>query len=217
MSSMKSSAQHLRAFVERIEAIRAEKKELSVDEAAVKAEAKSEGFDPKTINYIVKRRAAKPHDLQEAEALAETYMVALGMASDTPLFRAVGLLNVDAMQRDAVADALGPMVPLGGSITIETGTGRPIRIARDKDGEITVAEVQPPKAAAAAASPTKSATERAPAPEVDAVGAENLGRAAFRSNVAIIANPFPFGDARRARWDFGWRAEGGGDGMGPED
>lgn len=217
MKQTTASAQQLRAFVERVENIRAEKKECSNDESAVLAEAKSSGFDPKTIRYIVARRAKKPHDLQEAEALADTYMAALGMAKDAPLFRAVGLMNVDLAQREQVTEALKPLVPIGGSITIDAGGGRPLMLSRDKDGVVTVSEVRPVKPAPPPKAPAAPAHERPAPPDVDAAGAEELGRQAFRANFAIIANPFPFGDARRPRWDFGWRAEGGGDGMGPDD
>ena len=214
-----SSAKMLIAFVQRVEHIRADKKELSDDESAVFAEAKAAGFDPKVMRYVVARRAKKPHDLREAEALAETYMAALGMATDAPLFRAVGLMNVDTAQREQVIEALKALVPDGGSITVDAGGGRPVMLTRGKDGEVTVSEVQPLKPAAAPkpASEPAARAERAPPPDVDAKGADALGRKAFRDNVAIIANPFPFNDPRRPRWDFGWRAEGGGDGMGPDE
>lgn len=210
------TGQLLTGFIERVERIRAEKKELANDETAVLAEARSAGFDPKTLRYIVTRRAKKPHDLQEAEALADTYMAALGMAAEPPLFRYVGRMSVDIAQREQVIEALKAFVPASGSIIVNAGGGKPVMLSRGKDGEVSVTEVQPPKpppkAAAAGARP-----ERAPAPDVDSEGAKDLGRQAFHNNLAIIANPFPFGDPRRPRWDFGWRDEGGGDGMGPDE
>ena len=48
---------------------------------------------------------------------------------------------------------------------------------------------------------------RAPPPEVDAAGAEALGRQDFRGDVPIVDNPFPFGDPRRRHWIEGWRAD----------
>ena len=48
---------------------------------------------------------------------------------------------------------------------------------------------------------------RAPPPEVDAAGAEALGRQDFRGDVPILDNPFPFGDPRRRHWVEGWRAD----------
>lgn len=53
--------------------------------------------------------------------------------------------------------------------------------------------------------------EDAEATEVDA---EELGRKAAREGRPVIENPFPFGDARRARFDEGWRKESESDGMG---
>lgn len=49
---------------------------------------------------------------------------------------------------------------------------------------------------------------------IDALSAENLGRKSFRDGKAIIDNPFHFGDARRARFDEGWRKESETDGAG---
>ncbi len=210
------SGKILASFVERIERVRAEKKELSNDEGAIMAEAKAAGFVTTVLRYIVARRAKKPHDLAESEAIADTYMAALGMASETPLFRQVGLMSVDVAQRDEVIEALKKFTPLNGSITIEAG-GHPVRLTRDADGNVLAAEVAPARPAEPKPASAPKGAERPEPPAVDADGAEELGRSAFRGNAAIIANPFPFGDARRARWDRGWRAESGGDGMGPDD
>lgn len=51
-------------------------------------------------------------------------------------------------------------------------------------------------------------------PEVSETGAFAYGQQMFRDNRPITDNPFPFGDARRARCDEGWRKESGSDGMG---
>lgn len=210
------SGKMLASFVARIESIRAEKKELSNDEAAIMAEAKAGGFVPAVLRYIVQRRAKKPQDLAEAETIADTYMAALGMANDTPLFRQVGMMSVDVAIRDEVIEALKKFVPANGAIVIEAG-GKPVRLMRDETGEVTAHEIEPPKATAPTAPKGATPPARPEPPAVDAAGAEALGRDAFKANQAIIANPFPFGDARRARWDKGWRLESGGDGMGPED
>ena len=50
-------SEKLRAFLERIMGIRAEKKYLARDEAAVFAEAKSEGFAPKYMRAVLKLMA----------------------------------------------------------------------------------------------------------------------------------------------------------------
>lgn len=217
IGSNSEAAGRLAAFVERIERIRADKKQLTLDEASVVAEAKSDGFHSGAIKAVVKIRSMKPQERQESELILDTYLHAMGMASEPPLFRAIGQIGADITSRDAVVEAMKALVPENGSITVETKDGKPIRLTRDKDGQVTATEVNPP----APRAPTEAAEQRArpappPAPDVDADGAEDLGRQAFRGNKAIITNPFPFADARRGRWDAGWRKESGGDGMGPD-
>jgi len=204
----------LRGFVERVENIDAQKKALSDDVGVIMAEAKQQGLVPAAIRHVVKLRKMKPSVRQEAETLVESYLHALGMATETPLFRAVGLIQIDITMREQVIEQMKQFVPANGSITVEAG-GAPIRLARDADGNVSVTEVveKPIADTAGAAKPPRQQT-RADVPDVDAEGAETLGRQAFRDDVPIVKNPFPFGDARRARWDKGWRAEGGGDGMG---
>lgn len=209
------SGQALGRFIERIESIRAQKKQASQDENLVMAEAKSAGFLPAAIRVVLKRRAMKPHDLQEADSVIQTYEHALGMAMDTPLFRQVGLMSVDKASRDEVIEALKLLVPENGSITVEAG-GRPVKLTRSETGEVTATEVvPPPPPAPSSEGSVRGVAERLPPPDVDADGAEQLGREAFGQNTPIIGNPFPFGDARRPRWDAGWRKASGGDGMGP--
>lgn len=69
----------LKAFVERIERLNEEKKEISDDIGAVFAEAKSSGFDVKALRAIIRRRKQDPNALAEHETILETYMQALGM------------------------------------------------------------------------------------------------------------------------------------------
>ncbi len=69
----------LRQFIERIERLEEEKKNLAGDIREVYAEAKAEGFEPKIMRQIVKLRAMDKEDLQEQEALLDTYRSALGM------------------------------------------------------------------------------------------------------------------------------------------
>lgn len=73
------SADQLRLFIERIERLEEEKKGIADDIKDVYAEAKSTGFDTKTIRAIVRLRKMEKHARDEADALLETYRNALGM------------------------------------------------------------------------------------------------------------------------------------------
>ncbi len=211
------SSEILRGFVERIENINGQKKQLTDDAAAIMAEAKAQGFIPAAIRFVIKKRSMKPSDRQEAEALEDTYLHSMGMATDTPLFRHVGMMSVDVTVKEDVIEAMKKFVPAEGSIVIEAG-GAPIRLTRDKDGNISVTEVieKPVQQQA----PGTDKKQRAPKPDVPDVTpdvAESMGRQAFRDDIPIINNPFPFNHPNRPRWDKGWRDESGGDGMGPEE
>jgi uncharacterized protein (UPF0335 family) len=74
------SAEQLRLFIERIERLEEEKKGIADDIKDVYAEAKSTGFDAKTMRAIVRLRKMEKHHRDEAEALLEVYKAALGLA-----------------------------------------------------------------------------------------------------------------------------------------
>ena len=74
------AADQLRLLIERIERLEEEKKGISEDIKDVYGEAKSTGFDVKTIKEIVRLRKMEKHHRDEAEALLETYKQALGLA-----------------------------------------------------------------------------------------------------------------------------------------
>jgi uncharacterized protein (UPF0335 family) len=73
------AADQLRLFIERIERLEEEKKSFADDIRDVYAEAKSTGFDTKTMRAIVRLRKMEKHHRDEADALLETYRVALGL------------------------------------------------------------------------------------------------------------------------------------------
>ena len=73
------SAEQLRQFIERIERLEEEKRGFADDIKDVYAEAKSTGFDAKTMRSIVRLRKMEAHHRQEADALMETYRKALGL------------------------------------------------------------------------------------------------------------------------------------------
>lgn len=79
-STETATGARLRSFIERVERLEEEKKTIADDIKEVYAEAKSQGFDVKTMRKIVSLRKKDPDDRAEEDALLETYMAALGMA-----------------------------------------------------------------------------------------------------------------------------------------
>ncbi|HXZ00917.1 MAG TPA: DUF2312 domain-containing protein [Stellaceae bacterium] len=81
------AGERLKSFIERIERLEEEKRALAEDIKEVFSEAKGVGFDVKTMRQIIRLRRLDQDDLDEQEALLDTYKRALGMvpqASDTP-------------------------------------------------------------------------------------------------------------------------------------
>jgi uncharacterized protein (UPF0335 family) len=219
------SGKALLEFVERVEVIRKEKKELSDDEAAVIADAKAAGFNRKGIRFLIKAREMKPSDFQDWQSLTEMYMHAIGMGAEPPLFRAAGLASIDVNIREQVLAAMHAFVPPHGkgSITVNFD-GTRIQLERNKEGEIEAAEIEEDDDSdngggepSSERRPRKPKELPAEIAALDEDGAEELGRSYARQDKPVIENPFPFGDARRARFDMGWRKETGNDGMGPDD
>lgn len=79
-----SSQQQLRQLIEQIERLEEEKAANTADIRDKYAEAKGLGFDPKTMRKVVSLRKQSRIDREEAQALLDTYMHALGMIG-TPL------------------------------------------------------------------------------------------------------------------------------------
>jgi len=73
------AGERLKSFIERIERLEEEKRALAADIKEVYSEAKGAGFDIKTIREIIKIRRMDEDDLDEREALLDTYKRALGM------------------------------------------------------------------------------------------------------------------------------------------
>ena len=78
--SYRVTADELRAFVERIERLDAEKKDLAEAQKEVMAEAKGRGYDTKVLRKIIAMRKRDAQDLAEEEAVLEMYKEALGMS-----------------------------------------------------------------------------------------------------------------------------------------
>lgn len=73
------AADRLRSFVERLERLEDERKDVGNQISDVLAEAKGEGFDVKTLRHVLRIRRMKPADRNEQEELLEIYKSALGM------------------------------------------------------------------------------------------------------------------------------------------
>jgi uncharacterized protein (UPF0335 family) len=76
------AGERLKSFIDRIERLEEEKRALAEDIKEVYAEAKGVGFDTKIMRQIIKIRKMDQDDLDEQEALLDTYKRALGMAPD---------------------------------------------------------------------------------------------------------------------------------------
>ena len=95
------AADNLRSFIERIERLDVEKRDLAADIKEVYAEAKSTGFDTATMRKIIRLRSIDDATRREEAMVLETYMIALGM------------LGEGAMAREAAAS-----VPAGASAEV---------------------------------------------------------------------------------------------------
>ena len=77
------AGQHLRSFIERIERLEEDKKNITDDIKQVYDEARGVGFEVKIMKQIVKLRKMEEYEREENEMLLDTYMKALGMVLDT--------------------------------------------------------------------------------------------------------------------------------------
>ena len=73
------TAGELKQFIERIEHLEEEKRELAEQIKEVMAEAKGRGYDTKVMRKIVALRKRDKDDVAEEEAVLEMYKQALGM------------------------------------------------------------------------------------------------------------------------------------------
>lgn len=69
----------LRQFIERLERLEAEKKDIVDQQKEVLAEAKGRGYDIKVIRKLVTLRRRDQNELAEEEAVLELYKEALKM------------------------------------------------------------------------------------------------------------------------------------------
>lgn len=70
----------LNKFIDRIERLEEEKKELLADIREIYAEAKGQGFDTKVMRQIIKLRKMDPADRQEQSFLLDEYKKLVGIS-----------------------------------------------------------------------------------------------------------------------------------------
>jgi len=131
------NAERLKSLVERVERLEEERKAIGGDVKDVYSEAKSAGYDVKTMRQIVKERSQDAADRDEQETLLEVYRAALGMGT----YRSV------AAQYGISKSKLHRLVPRE-----ENGTSDPETKDSAPQGIMSPC---PPDAAEAATSPQK--------------------------------------------------------------
>lgn len=84
-----SSQEELRRIIDRLERLNGEIADLKADFADTIKNARQRGFDPKIIKKVLAIRKKDPSEVDEEQALLDTYLAALGMMAgdDTPLGR----------------------------------------------------------------------------------------------------------------------------------
>ncbi|KFG67597.1 DUF2312 domain-containing protein [Microvirga sp. BSC39] len=78
----------IRSFVERIEQIENEIKDLNEAKKEVFSEAKGEGFDVKILKEIIKLRKQDQDERDEHDSLLDVYMRAMDVAGPAPVAEA---------------------------------------------------------------------------------------------------------------------------------
>ncbi|MEM5515552.1 GapR family DNA-binding domain-containing protein [Henriciella sp. AS95] len=73
-----AAKEKLRLTIERIERLEEEKKEVADQIKDVFAEAKAMGYDTKALRQVIRIRKQDKQEREEAEAVLETYLIALG-------------------------------------------------------------------------------------------------------------------------------------------
>jgi len=79
-ASYRVTADELRQFIERMERLDQEKKDIMDHQKEVMAEAKGRGYDVKVMKKIIALRKRHANDVAEEEAVLEMYKEALGMS-----------------------------------------------------------------------------------------------------------------------------------------
>lgn len=207
----------LNGFLARLEALEADKKAVGEDIKIVMAEAKGKGFATKFLRHLVKMRKLTPSERAEYQGERNMYEDAGGCGYNTSFAHSVALAGEDALVREKVIEALTPAVPPHGMGWLDVNMGgKHVRLQRDKSGKVEATEMEP-ATSEASTTQIKQPKPKAPIPDVDEDGAEDLGKQAAKEDLPVTSNPFPYGDPRQARFEKGWRKASGSDGMGPSE
>ncbi|WP_168464377.1 DUF2312 domain-containing protein [Wolbachia endosymbiont of Ctenocephalides felis wCfeT] len=83
--TVKITADELRGYIERIEKLEQEKKDVQDHIRDVYAKAADEGWDTKVMKQVVRLRKMDDDDREEQEILLDTYKRALGMSGEEEL------------------------------------------------------------------------------------------------------------------------------------
>jgi uncharacterized protein (UPF0335 family) len=75
-----AAGEELRQFIERIEHLEAEKKDIAEQIREVFAESKGRGYDNAVMRKIIARRKRDADDIAEEDAVFDMYLAALGMS-----------------------------------------------------------------------------------------------------------------------------------------
>ncbi len=79
MTTVNVTADELRQFIERIEALNEEIGDYMAQRSGLFGEAKSRGYDTKVMRKVIALRKRKPDEIAEEEAIIDMYRAALGM------------------------------------------------------------------------------------------------------------------------------------------
>lgn len=78
-SDQGASALRLKSFIERVERLEEEKRNMTADIREVYSEARSSGYDTKIMRKVIALRRMDAAERQEQEALMQVYIDAIGM------------------------------------------------------------------------------------------------------------------------------------------
>ena len=181
----KEVGERLKKLFSRVDAVDEEIANLKLDRKDILNEAKSDGFDVKIMQRVLRLRKMERGQRFEERALEEVYLSAIGEGdgalSDAARSFLAGRRGSDLDDDDQDG---GGMPPIGdGKAAARPDVATDFGDVSDKPVVISVED------------------------------ARKLGAAAAAAGKAVTANPFPAGDERRAAWDEAWCGSLGSDGM----